>query len=170
MPLDFAELSSAIHKLFLTGPKKVCSSGDSLPSDSNSFHNWCSFNEPSVKIPGPIIIYQTLVYPTAIKVYWTCPAEDVESFEMEFYELVTTPPNSVQTELCGQIWDIMQQSLELHNLTPSTEYMFKIRTINDNGPGQWSDVCKVVTPDRCGKNQAKWGLLKNIYSVLQKCF
>ncbi|XP_025726152.1 tripartite motif-containing protein 42 isoform X2 [Callorhinus ursinus] len=125
MPLDFAELSSAIHELFPTGPKKV---------------------------------------------YWTCPTEDVDSFEMEFYELVTTPPNNVQTELCGQIRDIMQQSLELHNLTPNTEYLFKVRAINDNGPGQWSDICKVVTPDGRGKTRAKWGLLKNIQTALQKRF
>ena len=63
---------------------------------------------------------------------------------MEFYELVTTPPNNVQTELCGQIRDIMQQNLELHNLTPNTEYLFKVRAINNNGPGQWSDICKVL--------------------------
>lgn len=145
IPLDFAELSSAIHELFPTGPKKACSSGDSLPSqypihsemmiarkvtfsthsfgnqqiyqrsssllsfsatndkakmeafgraqstapvrptdglytywsatgetqppqNSNSFHNWYSFNDTSVKTPGPIVIYQTLVYPRAAKV------------------------------------------------------------------------------------------------------
>ena len=38
----------------------------------------------------------------------------------------------------------MQQNLELHNLTPNTEYLFKVRAINDNGPGQWSDICKVL--------------------------
>lgn len=63
---------------------------------------------------------------------------------MEFYELITSPPNNVRTELCGQIQDIMQQNLELHNLTPNTEYLFKVRAINDNGPGQWSDICKVL--------------------------
>lgn len=146
IPLDFAELSSAIHELFPTGPKKTCSSGDSLPSqypmhsemmitrkvtfsthsfgnqiyqrsssllsfsaandknkmgieafgraqsaapanptdglytywsatgetqppqNSSSFHNWYSFNDASVKPPGPIVIYQTLVYPRAAKV------------------------------------------------------------------------------------------------------
>ncbi|XP_035133661.1 tripartite motif-containing protein 42 isoform X2 [Callithrix jacchus] len=125
MPLDFVELSSAIHELFPTGSKKV---------------------------------------------YWTCPTEDVDSFEMEFYEVITSPPNNVQMELCGQIRDIMQQNLELHNLTPNTEYVFKVRAINDNGPGQWSDICKVVTPDGHGKNRAKWGLLKNIQSALQKRF
>uniref|UniRef100_A0A2K6M3M6 Tripartite motif containing 42 n=1 Tax=Rhinopithecus bieti TaxID=61621 RepID=A0A2K6M3M6_RHIBE len=249
MPLDFVELSSAIHELFPTGPKKVCSSGDSLPSpypvhsetmiarkvtfsthslgnqqiyqrsssmlsfsntdekakvgleacgraqsatpakptdglytywctgadsqsvqNSSSFHNWYSFNDGSVKTPGPIVIYQTLVYPRAAKVYWTCPTEDVDSFEMEFYEVITSPPNNVQMELCGQIRDIMQQNVELHNLTPNTEYVFKVRAINDNGPGQWSDICKVVTPDGHGKNRAKWGLLKNIQSALQKHF
>nr|KAF6421435.1 tripartite motif containing 42 [Molossus molossus] len=250
IPLDFTELSSAIHELFPMGPKKVCSSGDSLPSpypthsemmitrkvtfsthslgnqqlyqrsssllsfnttggervkmgleaygrtqstapakatdglytywsagaenqslqNTSSFHNWYSFNNSSVKTPGPIVIYQTLVYPRAAKVYWTCPTEDVDSFEMEFYELVCSPPNNVRTELCGQIRDIMQQSLELHNLTPNTEYLFKVRAINDNGPGQWSDVCKVLTPDGHGKNRAKWGLLKNIQTALQTRF
>lgn len=148
MPLDFAELSNAIHELFPAGPKKVCSSGNSLPSpyplhsdtmiarkvtcsthsfgnqqicqrsssllsfngpncektemgleaygraqsagpakptdspytywsagvenqpvqDSSSFHNWYSFNDSSLKTPGPILIYQTLVYPRAAKV------------------------------------------------------------------------------------------------------
>ncbi|XP_060060099.1 tripartite motif-containing protein 42 isoform X2 [Erinaceus europaeus] len=144
MPLDFSELSSAIHGLFPMGPKKVSSSGDSLPSPypmhsemmirkvtfsthsfgnqqiyqrsssllsftagekakagleaggraqstalakpseglytywsataenqsvqgGGSFHNWYSFNEGTVRTPGPIIIYQTLVYPRAAK-------------------------------------------------------------------------------------------------------
>lgn len=147
MPLNFAELSSAIYELFPTEPKKVGSSGDSLPSpypmhsemmisrkvtfsthsfgnqqiyqrsssllsfntshekakmgleacgraqsatpakptdglysywstgaenqsvkNSSSFHNWYSFNDASMKTPGPIVIYQTLVYPRAAKV------------------------------------------------------------------------------------------------------
>ncbi|KAM4821603.1 tripartite motif-containing protein 42 isoform 2-T2 [Thomomys bottae] len=249
IPLDFAELSSAIHELFPMGPKKVSSSSVELhptpypvqsemmiarkvtfsthsfnnqqmyqrsssllsfhanekakmgleaygrtqsaappkPTEGlytywsapvenqptqncSSFHNWYPFSDASVKPPGPIVIYQTLVYPRAAKVYWTCPTEDVDSFEMEFYELVTSPPNNVRTELCGQIRDIMQQNLELHNLTPNTEYLFKVRAINENGPGQWSDACKVVTPDGRGKNRAKWGLLKSIQSTLQKRF
>jgi tripartite motif-containing protein 42 len=147
IPLDFAELSSAIHELFPMGPKKASSSSGDLqpapypghsemmiarkvtfsthsfgnqqiyrrsssllsvnttekakmgleaygraqsaalakPTDdfytywsatvenqptqnSSSFHNWYSFNDGSVKIPGPIVIYQTLVYPRAAKV------------------------------------------------------------------------------------------------------
>lgn len=147
IPLDFSELSSAIHQLFPTEPKKECSSGDSLPAPYpvqsemmitrkvtfsthsfdnqqiyqrsssllscnkggdkakmglefygraqsaapakpnnglytywsaptenqpvekyNSFHNWYTFTEGSVKTPGPIVIYQTLVYPRAAKV------------------------------------------------------------------------------------------------------
>lgn len=148
MPLDFAELSSAIHELFPTGPKKGCSSGDSLASpyaahsemmiarkvtfsthsfgnhevyqrsssqlslsatggdkarmgleargraqsaapakptdglytywnsgaenqpvrNSSSLHNWYALSDGSVKTPGAILIYQTLVYPTAAKV------------------------------------------------------------------------------------------------------
>ncbi|XP_006900404.1 PREDICTED: tripartite motif-containing protein 42 [Elephantulus edwardii] len=249
LSLDFAELSAAIHDLFPTRPKKVCSSGDSLPGpypvhsdmmitrkvtfsahslanqklcqrsssllsfstpnektkgnldargralsampakptdglctfwsaapesqalhNDNSFHNWFSLNDTSVKTPGPIVIYQTLVYPRAVKIYWTCPMEDVDCFEMEFYETVTHSPDDMQTELCGQIRDIMQQNLELHNLTPNTEYLFKVRAINENGPGQWSDFCKVITPDGRGKNRAKWGLLKNIQAALQKHF
>ncbi|XP_036286406.1 tripartite motif-containing protein 42 [Pipistrellus kuhlii] len=252
LPLDFAELSTAIHELFPQGPKKVCSSGDSVTSpypthsemmisrkvtfsthslgnqqlyqrsssllsfkttaaggekvkvgleaygrtqstaspkttdglytywsaeaenqslhNSGSFHNGYAVKDTPVKTPGPIVIYQTLVYPTAAKVYWTCPTEDVDSFEMEFYEVISSPPNNVRTELCGQIRDITQQSLELHNLTPNTEYLFKVRAINDSGPGQWSDICKVQTPDGHGKNRAKWGLLKNIQSALQKRF
>ncbi|KAI5135964.1 Tripartite Motif-Containing Protein 42 [Manis pentadactyla] len=109
-----------------------------------SFHSWYGFSDGSVRTPGPIVIYQALVYPRAVKVYWTCPAEDVVSFEVEFYELINSPPNNVQAELCGQIQDIMQQNVELHNLTPNTEYFFKVRAINNKGPGQWSDICKML--------------------------
>ncbi|XP_027700939.1 tripartite motif-containing protein 42 [Vombatus ursinus] len=136
----------------------------------SSFHNWYIPNERNLKVPGLIVIYQTLVYPRAAKIYWTCPTEDVDYFEMEFYELVVYAPNNVQTELCGHIRDIQQQNLELHNLTPGTEYLFKVRGVNENGPGEWSDVCKVMTPDGRGKTRAKWGLLKNIQSAFQKRF
>lgn len=46
-----------------------CAGADSQSvQNSSSFHNWYSFNDGSVKTPGPIVIYQTLVYPRAAKV------------------------------------------------------------------------------------------------------
>ncbi|NXS48389.1 TRI42 protein, partial [Balaeniceps rex] len=82
----------------------------------------------SVPVPGPVVIYQTFVYPRSAKIYWTCPTEDVDFFEAEFYEVADIgPDNIVQTQLAGQLSKIQQQNLEIHNLDPNTEYLFKVR-------------------------------------------
>lgn len=57
--------------------------------------------------------------------------------------LETAADNLVRTKLIEIITGIRQQNLEIRNLSPKTEYIFKVRAINANGPGQWSDVCKV---------------------------
>uniref|UniRef100_A0A674JGQ7 Tripartite motif containing 42 n=1 Tax=Terrapene triunguis TaxID=2587831 RepID=A0A674JGQ7_9SAUR len=132
-------------------------------------HNPEPFDNGSSMVPGLVIIYQTLVYPRAAKIYWTCPTEDVDFFDVEFYEVVSvSPDNIVQTQLAGELHGIKHQNLEIHNLDPNTEYLFKVRAININGPGQWSDICKVVTPDGHGKARGRWGLLRSIQSAFYK--
>ncbi|XP_039345899.1 tripartite motif-containing protein 42 isoform X2 [Mauremys reevesii] len=132
-------------------------------------HNPESFDNGSSMVPGLVIIYQMLVYPSAAKIYWTCPTEDVDFFNVEFYEVVSvSPDNIVQTQLAGEMHGIKHQNLEIHNLDPNTEYLFKVRAININGPGQWSDICKVVTPDGHGKARGRWGLLRSIQSAFYK--
>uniref|UniRef100_A0A8C4YHZ9 Tripartite motif containing 42 n=1 Tax=Gopherus evgoodei TaxID=1825980 RepID=A0A8C4YHZ9_9SAUR len=132
-------------------------------------HNPEPFDNGSSMVPGLVIIYQTLVYPRAAKIYWTCPTEDVDFFNVEFYEVVSvSPDNIVQTQLAGELHGIKHQNLEIHNLDPNTEYLFKVRAININGPGQWSDICKVVTPYGHGKARGRWGLLRSIQSAFYK--
>ncbi|CAM4622774.1 unnamed protein product [Caretta caretta] len=132
-------------------------------------HNPEPFDNGSSMVPGLVIIYQTLVYPRAAKIYWTCPTEDVDFFDVEFYEVVSvSPDNIVQTQLAGELHGIKHQNLEIHNLDPNTEYLFKVRAININGPGQWSDICKVVTPGGHGKARGRWGLLRSIQSAFFK--
>ncbi|XP_067394774.1 tripartite motif-containing protein 42 [Emydura macquarii macquarii] len=128
-----------------------------------------SYDNGSSMVPGLVIIYQTLVYPKAAKIYWTCPTEDVDFFDVEFYEVVSiSADNIVQTQLAGELHGIKHQNLEIHNLDPNTEYLFKVRAININGPGQWSEICKVVTPDGHGKARGRWGLLRSIQSAFYK--
>ncbi|XP_025965489.2 tripartite motif-containing protein 42 [Dromaius novaehollandiae] len=121
----------------------------------------------SVTVPGFVVIYQTVVYPRSAKIYWTCPTEDVDFFEVEFYEVVATgPDNIVQTQLAGQLSKIKQQSLEIQHLDPNTEYLFKVRAVNASGPGEWSDICKIITPDEHGKVQGRWGIRRSIQGAL----
>uniref|UniRef100_A0A663E6P1 Tripartite motif containing 42 n=1 Tax=Aquila chrysaetos chrysaetos TaxID=223781 RepID=A0A663E6P1_AQUCH len=96
-------------------------------------------------VPGPVVIYQTVVYLRSAKIYWTCPTEDVDFFEVEFYEVAGIgPDNVVQTKLAGQLSKIQQQNLEIHNLDPHTEYLFKVRAVNASGQGEWSEIYKVL--------------------------
>lgn len=79
------------------------------------------------------------------QIYWTCPTEDVDFFEVKFYEVAGIgPDNVVQTKLAGQLSKIQQQNLEIHNLDPNTEYLFKVRAVNASGQGEWSEIYKVL--------------------------
>ncbi|KAH0624004.1 hypothetical protein JD844_007261 [Phrynosoma platyrhinos] len=135
-----------------------------------NFYNQEIFGEHSTSVPGLVVVYQTLVYPTVAKIYWTCPTEDVESFEVAYYEIIDedAAENLIQPQLIGVLTGIVQQNLEIHNLTPNTEYLFKVRAVNENGPGEWSEVCKVVTPDVRAKVKGRWGLLRHVQAAFQK--
>ncbi|XP_074889365.1 tripartite motif-containing protein 42 isoform X1 [Buteo buteo] len=114
-------------------------------------------------VPGPVVIYQTVVYLRSAKIYWTCPREDVDFFEVEFYEVAGIgPDNIVQTKLAGQLSKIQQQNLEIHNLDPNTEYLFKVRAVNASGQGEWSEIYKIITSDDYGKIEDKWEKQKSI--------
>uniref|UniRef100_A0A8C6NF09 Uncharacterized protein n=1 Tax=Melopsittacus undulatus TaxID=13146 RepID=A0A8C6NF09_MELUD len=101
----------------------------------------------SVPVPGSVLIYQTVVYSRSAKIYWTCPTEEVDFFEVEFYEFArTSPDNIVQTQLAGQLSKIQQQNLEIHNLDPNTGYLFKVRAVNKGGQGDWSKILTTSVP------------------------
>lgn len=69
----------------------------------------------------------------------------MDFFEVEFYEVAHIgPDNIVQMQLAGQLSKIQQQNLEIHNLDPNTEYLFKVRAVNASGQGEWSEICKVL--------------------------
>ncbi|KAM9009069.1 tripartite motif-containing protein 42 [Ara ararauna] len=108
----------------------------------------------SVPVPGPVLIYQTVVYSRSAKIYWTCTTEEVDFFEVELYEVARiSPDNIVQTQPAGQLSKIQQQNLEIRNLEPNTEYLFKVRAVNKGGQGDWSEICKISTSDEPGKTR-----------------
>ncbi|XP_019347191.1 tripartite motif-containing protein 42 [Alligator mississippiensis] len=154
------------NKMFACWDTSEISRKETSPS---IIHSPEMFEDGSLTAPGLVIIYQTLAYPKSAKIYWTCPTEDVDFFDVEFYEVIAvTTDNVIQTQLAGQLSGIKHQNLEIHNLDPSTEYLFKVRAVNSNGTGQWSEICKVMTPDDRGKVQGRWGLLRSIQSSLHK--
>ncbi|XP_063162182.1 tripartite motif-containing protein 42 [Candoia aspera] len=142
--------------------------------DTRNYPNYgANYNpEPQEEssVPGLVVVYQTLVYPTVAKIYWTCPTEEVDSFEVAYYEVVDeeAAENLIQPQLIGVLTGIVQQNLEIHNLSPNTEYLFKVRAVNENGPGEWSEICKVMTPDLRSKVKARWGLLRNVQSAFRR--
>ncbi|KAM9184026.1 tripartite motif-containing protein 42 [Mergus octosetaceus] len=120
-----------------------------------------------VPVPGHVVIYQTVVYPRSAKIYWTCPIEDVDFFDVEFYEVVGIgSDNIVQTQLDGQLSKILQQNLEIRNLNPNTEYLFKVRAVNKSGEGEWSEICKITTSDEHRIIQDRWGIQKSMQGAL----
>ncbi|KFW85319.1 Tripartite motif-containing protein 42 [Phalacrocorax carbo] len=136
-----------------TQSNEVCASQDTAYETPRKERKYQTFNfsspEPieneSVPVPGPVVIYQNFVYPRSAKIYWTCPTEEVDFFEAEFYEVASIgPDNIVQTQLAGQLSKIQQQNLEIQNLDPNTEYLFKVRAVNASGRGEWSEICKVL--------------------------
>uniref|UniRef100_A0A7M4E9S3 Tripartite motif containing 42 n=1 Tax=Crocodylus porosus TaxID=8502 RepID=A0A7M4E9S3_CROPO len=154
------------NKMFACWDTSEISREETSPS---IIHSPEMIEDASLTAPGLVIIYQTLAYPKSAKIYWTCPTEDVDFFDVEFYEVIDiTTDNVIQTQLAGQLSGIKHQNLEIHNLDPSTEYLFKVRAVNTNGAGQWSEICKVITPDEREKVQGRWGLLRSIHSSLHK--
>ncbi|XP_030071511.1 tripartite motif-containing protein 42 [Microcaecilia unicolor] len=95
-------------------------------------------------VPGQVTIYQTIAYPTAAKVFWTTPDDDVEFYDAEFHEVLPDKPEDCSIgDFSGNMSGIKQQCMELHNLSPSGEYLFRVRAVNSTGKGEWSEVLKL---------------------------
>ncbi|XP_015726702.1 tripartite motif-containing protein 42 [Coturnix japonica] len=132
------------------------------------FSRSAPMEKESSAVPGPVTIYQTVVYPRSAKIYWTCPAEDVDFFEVEFYEVLGINPDyTVQTQLDGKLSKIQQQNLEIYNLDSNTEYLFKVRAVNKNGQGEWSENCKIITSGEPQKIHNRWRTQNNMQRTQQ---
>ncbi|XP_010284826.1 PREDICTED: tripartite motif-containing protein 42 [Phaethon lepturus] len=134
-------------------------------------HQIVNFSSPeptdNESVPGPVVIYQTVVHSRSAKIYWTCPTEEVDFFEVEFYEVAGIGPDNIaQTQLAGQLSKIQQQNLEIHNLDANTEYLFKVRAVNASGRGEWSEICKIITSDEYGKIKDRWEKQKSVQGAL----
>ncbi|XP_052543124.1 tripartite motif-containing protein 42 [Tympanuchus pallidicinctus] len=148
-----------------TQSNKMCAFWDAACETSRKERKYQIVNFPSSEpmekesfpAPGPVVIYQTVVYPRSAKIYWTCPIEDVDFFEVEFYEVVGIgPDNTVCTQLDGKLSKIQQQNLEIRNLDSNTEYLFKVRAVNKSGQGEWSESCKIITSGEHKIIQDRW--------------
>ncbi|XP_029473085.1 tripartite motif-containing protein 42 [Rhinatrema bivittatum] len=120
-----------------------------------SDHEYCPLDASSSQqtiarcpsIPGQVNIYQTVAYPTAAKVFWAPPQEEVDFYDAEFQEVFSDKTEEFPTgDLIGKMFGIKQQSMELHNLSPNGEYLFRVRAVNSAGKGDWSEVLKIITP------------------------
>ncbi|KAM6356999.1 LOW QUALITY PROTEIN: tripartite motif-containing protein 42 [Alca torda] len=161
LQLSFDKLFSILQGLVpsLSGIKQSESKAEKYPYSFNP-----EIMAPRHSIPVPeLVIYQTVVYPRPAKIYWTCPTEDVGFFEVEFYEVAGIgPDNIVQTQLAGQLSKI-QLNLEVHNLDPNTEYLFKVHASRRE---EWSEICKIITSEEYGKIRDMWEKQKSIHGVL----
>ncbi|XP_063315947.1 tripartite motif-containing protein 42-like [Pelobates fuscus] len=121
--------------------KITCTENDMI--DSSSFKDMLPRFPPS-----PVSIYQSLAYPNVVKLFWTAPPEIVDWYDVEFQEITNSDWSGSQHfgDLTGKINGIKRQSIELHNLAPNTELLFRVRGVNLAGEGEWCEIIKILTP------------------------
>ncbi|KAM8953161.1 tripartite motif-containing protein 42 [Pelodytes ibericus] len=114
--------------------------------------------------PGPVTIYQVIVYPNAAKIYWTSPPETVDFYDVEFQEFsdADSTDSKHMGDLIGKIYGIKKQNVELHNLSPSSEYIFRVRGVNLAGEGEWSEVMKIETSENPGSSSYSQRIIQRI--------
>ncbi|XP_077193097.1 fibronectin type III domain-containing protein 8 [Paroedura picta] len=133
-------LKPKLNRSILSGMPTVpvdldVSDGETSLSDSGSDSPVC------VELPQQPTIYQHTVSNVRAELSWTGPSsgELVSFYELRLQEArLTRPHKSIK-------WFCSQTEEHLENLTPGTEYLFRVRALNVAGAGKWSEPYKFAT-------------------------
>ncbi|XP_048357608.1 fibronectin type III domain-containing protein 8 [Sphaerodactylus townsendi] len=111
------------------------SDGETSLSDSGSDSPVC------VELPQQPTVYQHTVSNVRAELSWTgpCNGDLVSFYELRLQEAKQTGQHNIIKWFCSQTEE------HLENLTPGTQYLFRVRALNVAGTGKWSEPYKFAT-------------------------
>ncbi|XP_024299395.2 tripartite motif-containing protein 42 [Oncorhynchus tshawytscha] len=111
-------------------------------------------------LPRPPIIYQHIVSGATVEIFWMLPmGEEVETFDIHFQDAVTV--GMAMEEGKGVVLvGLKTCNLQTAGLCLNTHYLFRARSVNSNGAGEWSSSYRVNT--ECQGDEAKAAMTQEI--------
>ncbi|XP_014070567.2 tripartite motif-containing protein 42 [Salmo salar] len=96
-------------------------------------------------LPRPPIIYQHIVSGDTVEIFWMLPmGEEVETFDVHFQDAVIV--GMTMEERKGVVLEGLKTcNLQTAGLRLDTHYLFRARSVNSHGAGEWSSSYRVNT-------------------------
>ncbi|XP_069476461.1 tripartite motif-containing protein 42-like isoform X2 [Ambystoma mexicanum] len=122
-------------------------------NDHNSCNlDICSSSSEDTPVPSPLpgkpVIYEHTADANSAKIFWAPLTENkvVRYYEVQLQEIMCV--NNVQSfprDQSGLFSGIKQETFKATELNANSEYLFRVRAVNNIGRGEWSDPYKLST-------------------------